>query len=62
MGRYMINMYSDPFQQMWQSSLKMLTDYGDKNWCESQRLVEEATDENGKKFMTETALAAYSSA
>ena len=40
----------------------MLTDYGDKNWCESQRLKEETNNDLGEKFMTETALAAYSSA
>jgi len=40
----------------------MITDYGDKPWCESNYLQEEKIDDDGNKYLVETALAAYASA
>ena len=41
---YFINVYDDPHQEMWQSSVKFLTDVGDKNECEN------VIDDNGNQM------------
>lgn len=49
-NRYLTYIYDTGFQNMWQSSVKMLTDLGMKDPCQQQEYIVYPVIENGEGF------------